>query len=408
VQLDRARRERGGEALDGDERGEAQRARVRQIQERHAHRRATAVSAEGRDRHRSGGAALRPVAPTLKNRDTPARRLQDVRERRMAKLLHRPDLRPTDFHGILSVSPQMRALFGVVERAARSCATVLVRGETGTGKELIAGALHALSPRSGKPFQAVNCATLTGELLASELFGHVKGAFTGAIRDRKGLFEVADGGTVFLDEVAELPLEIQARLLRVLQERAFTPLGSTDTKTVDVRLVSATNQALRRRVAQRKFREDLMYRIRVVPIFLPRLAEREGDVEALLWHFIDQFNARSKERGLGERLIDAVDAGAMEALLEYRWPGNVRELSNLVEYAFAVGEGAVFTVDDLTPELRGEPPPREGDGDDPRTLERARIVDALKRADGRKGKAADLLGMSRSTLWRKLREHRIA
>jgi two-component system response regulator AtoC len=320
----------------------------------------------------------------------------------MSKHHKRPPLELTDFHGIMTVSPQMRDLFDVVERVAKSDATVLVRGETGTGKELIARALYRLSPRADKPFHAVNCATLSGELLASELFGHVKGAFTGAIRDRLGLFEVADGGTVFLDEIAELPLDIQARLLRVLQERTFTPLGTTESVKVDVRLVSATNKALRRRVAEGTFREDLMYRVRVVPLFLPRLAEREGDVEALLWHFIDNFNERSA------RQIDAIETHTMDTLLEYRWPGNVRELHNVVEYAFAIGEGPLLGLDDLTPELRGEPPPREGDTDDPRAAERARIVDALKKTGGRKGKAARELGMSRSTLWRKLREYRIA
>jgi two-component system, NtrC family, response regulator AtoC len=317
-------------------------------------------------------------------------------------VISHPRLPVENFHGVITVSPQMRELFAVVERVARSDATVLLRGETGTGKELIARALHDLSPRRDKPFQAVNCATLSGELLASELFGHVKGAFTGAIRDRKGLFEAADGGTVFLDEVAELPLDIQARLLRVLQDQTFTPVGTTEPVSVDVRIISATNKALRRRVAQRQFREDLMYRIRVVPLFLPRLAEREGDVEALLWHFVDQFN----EGGL--RHVTGVDSEAMDALLEYGWPGNVRELRNVVEYAFAVGEGPVITMADLTPELRGEPPPRDGDPQDPRAAEKARILEALKKTRGQKSKAADLLGMSRSTLWRKLRELRIA
>jgi two-component system response regulator AtoC len=331
------------------------------------------------------------------------RRVQAPLQHRAVTAPHpRPELDLTDFHGIVTVAPQMKELFSLVERVARSGATVLVRGETGTGKELFAQALHDLSPRAKQPFKAVNCATLSGELLASELFGHVKGAFTGAVHDRKGLFEVADGGTVFLDEIAELPLDIQARLLRVLQERCFTPLGTTDTRSVDVRLISATNKALRRLVAQGRFREDLMYRVRVVPLFLPPLAEREGDVEALLWHFIDQHNVR------GPRRIDAIDASAMDALLEYRWPGNVRELHNVVEYAFAVGEGPLMTLDCLTPELRGEPPPREGDVEDPRAAERSKIVEALKQVGGRKGKAADLLGMSRSTLWRKLREYRIA
>lgn len=319
------------------------------------------------------------------------------------KLITRPALAATDFHGIVSASRQMQDLFGVVDRVARSGATVLLRGETGTGKELVAHALHRLSHRADQPFRALNCATLSSELLASELFGHVKGAFTGAIRDRKGLFASADGGTVFLDEVAELPLDIQARLLRVLQERSFTPLGGTDSVTVDVRVISATNKSLRREVMEHRFREDLMYRIRVVPLFLPRLAERGSDVEVLLWHFIDMFNALPTSI----RRIESLDERVMEALTEYRWPGNVRELRNVVEYAFSIGEGPVMTLDDLTPELRGEPPPKSSDADDPRVQERNRIKDALRQTAGRKAEAAKLLSMNRTTLWRKLREYRL-
>ena len=314
-------------------------------------------------------------------------------------VVHRPSANVQSFHGIITASPQMLEVFSLVERVARTDSTVLIRGATGTGKELVARAIQQLSARREQPFRAVNCATFTPDLLASELFGHVRGAFTGAVRERRGLFELADGGTVFLDEVAEMPLDIQARLLRVLQERTFVPVGGTDAVRVDVRLLSATNKALRREVEAGRFREDLMYRIRVVPIFLPRLAERDGDVEALAWHFIDQLNER------GQRHIDAVARDAMEAMLSYPWPGNVRELHNVIEYAFAVGEGPVLGLGDLTPELRGEPPP--GDPELVTDVERRRIQDALDRAGGRKGAAAELLGISRSTLWRKLREHHL-
>lgn len=318
------------------------------------------------------------------------------------RLIPRPDLDVTNFFGIITAAPQMRQLFPVVERVARTNSSVLVRGETGTGKELVARAVHELSPRNRKPLHAVNCATLSGELLASELFGHIKGAFTGATRDRQGLFQAADGGSVFLDEIAELPVEIQARLLRVLQEQTFTPLGTTDAITVDVRLISASNKALRWRVQQRLFREDLMYRIRVVPIFLPRLTEREGDVEALLWHFIDYFNAGA----LTDRRVEALESEAYEAIQEYAWPGNVRELRNVVEYAFAVGEGPIIRLEELTPELRGEGPEAK-DETDPRAREIQRIKRALKEAHGRKSETAQQLGMSRSTLWRKLREYHL-
>jgi two-component system response regulator AtoC len=293
----------------------------------------------------------------------------------------------------------MERFFDLASRVARTDASVLIRGETGTGKELAARALHALSPRRDRPFRAVNCATLTPELLASELFGHTRGAFTGAIKDRRGLFRLADGGTLFLDEIAELPLDIQARLLRVLQEQTFVPLGGSEPIQVDVRLLSATHRSLRNEVEAGRFREDLMYRVRVVPLFLPPLRERQGDVQALAWRFIDEFNQQ------GLRRVERLGDGALEALLRHRWPGNVRELRNVVEYAFAVGEGPLLTCDELPPELRGEAPPeRERRELTVRGIERERIVDALRTAGGKKGVAAEALGMSRSTLWRKLRE----
>lgn len=296
----------------------------------------------------------------------------------------------------------MRAFFEVLTRAATSEAPILVRGESGTGKELVARAVHDLSERASGPFRAINCATLTPELLASEFFGHVRGAFTGAVRDRKGLFALADQGTVFLDEIAEIPLELQARLLRVVQEQSFVPVGGTDPVNVDVRIVSATHRALREEVAAKRFREDLMYRIRVVPLFLPRLADRDGDVAALLWTFIDEFNAR------GRRQVTEISEAAKDLLCRYPWPGNIRELRNVLEYAFAIGQGPVLTPVDLTPEIRGEPSPGQGAPQTALELERDMLLEALRGARGNKGKAADLMGISRSTLWRKLREHHIS
>jgi two-component system response regulator AtoC len=321
----------------------------------------------------------------------------------MARVLRFPDTQKVhDFFGLVTVAPELLALHDLVRKVARVDSSVLIRGATGTGKELVARALHAYSARKDGPFQAINCATLTPELLASELFGHVRGAFTGAVAHRQGLFALADRGTIFLDEVAEMPLDIQARLLRVLQERNFVPLGATVPVHVDVRVLAATNKALRDEVRAGRFREDLMYRVRVVPLFLPRLADRQGDVEALCWHFIREFNAK------GWRVVDGVDELAMSAMLSYSWPGNVRELRNVIEYAFAVGEGSVLRLEELTPELRGEPP-YEGEGTESSAsdLERRRILDALARARGRKAEAADMLGMSRTTLWRKLREHHL-
>lgn len=311
----------------------------------------------------------------------------------------------SNLYGLYTRSPQMAGLFDLLGRVARSEATVLVRGESGTGKELVARAIHDLSPRSAGPFRAVNCASFTPELLASELFGHVRGAFTGAVRDSPGLFRAANGGTVFLDEVAEMPIDLQARLLRVLQERTFVPVGGTEPVRVNVRVVSATHRALRREVEAGRFREDLMYRLRVVPIWLPPLRERDGDVLALASWLLQGFNAQ------GPRQVQGLSADAVQAILQWPWPGNVRELRNAMEYAMVVGQSDWVTLADLPPELRGEEPPDADPRrqiDDPRTRERGKILAALHEADGQRGAAADLLGMSRSTLWRKLREYGIA
>ncbi len=299
---------------------------------------------------------------------------------------------------MLSASPAMHALWSTVERAAQTDAPILIRGETGSGKELVARALHALSPRSKRPFLAVNCATLTGDLLASELFGHVRGAFTGAIRSRKGLFERADGGTVFLDEIGELPLDIQPRLLRVLQERSFTPVGGSETRTVDVRLIAATHRSLRRAVAAGSFRADLMFRVRVATLFLPPLRERRCDIEPLLRHFMATLDT-------GGRRLQSIEPDALRRLEAYDWPGNVRELRNVVQAAMALGTGPALTVDDLPPELRGEAPPSplEQVRRVSREEERDRIVRALLRARGKRGEAAKLLGISRTTLWRRMK-----
>ena len=312
------------------------------------------------------------------------------------------------FHGLISRSPSMHRAFEVIRNVGETDATVLIRGESGTGKELAARAVHEESARRSKPFLAVNCAALAPTLLESELFGHVRGAFTGAIRDRPGLFKQADGGTLFLDEVAEMPLDLQAKLLRVLQERTFVPVGGTEALKVDLRIVAATHAGLRQRVKEGTFREDLMYRLRVVPIFLPPLRERRGDVELLLWHLVHRQNERSV------RTIAQVQPEAMRALLDHPWPGNVRELQNVVQYAFAVGRGPVLRLDELPPEFREDPAPPAavrpaaaraaalgplGFGEDPEAEAEA-IRDALERAGGHVGEAARLLGMSRPTFWR--------
>ncbi len=328
------------------------------------------------------------------------------------------------FHGLISRSPLIKRAIEIVKNVAKSDVTVLIRGESGTGKELIARAIHQESLRKDGPFIAVNCAAFTPSLLESELFGHVKGAFTGATANRKGVFALAHRGTLFLDEVAEMPLELQAKLLRVLQEKKFTPVGGTSTITVDVRIISATNKSLRRLVREGKFREDLMFRLRVVPIFLPPLRERREDIELLLWHFIEERNKHST------RKVRRISPEAMRALLNYHWPGNVRELQNVVDYAFAVGRGSSIELADLPPEFREHlssdshtalPPIVEpvksastvkyGDKNLPLLPlggdEKTRILAALEYTNGHLGRAAELLGMSRTTLWRKRKQYGI-
>ncbi len=309
------------------------------------------------------------------------------------------------FHGLVSRDPVMQRAFQTVRNVAETSATVLVRGESGTGKELVARALHAEGNRSDGPFVAVNCAALTPSLIESELFGHVRGAFTGAVADRRGLFRQADGGTLFLDEVAELPLALQAKLLRVLEEHVITPVGANEEIAVDVRIVAATHRSLRQEVERGRFRQDLLYRLRVVPIFLPPLRERVGDVELLLHRVLEEFNAR------GPRRVEQIAPDGMRALLDYAWPGNVRELRNALEYAFAVGRGPELRLDELPPEFREQPEPRRDAGGRasalPAASEAERLRGALGRTRGHVGQAAALLGMSRPTFWRRRKKYGI-
>jgi len=296
------------------------------------------------------------------------------------------------FHGMTTADAGMKQIFRMLLNVAETEAPVLLRGESGTGKELAARAVHAESHRRDGPFLAVNCAALSPALLESELFGHVRGAFTGAVRARDGLFRRARGGTLFLDEVAELPLDLQAKLLRVLQEAEVTPVGASMPIKVNVRVLSATHASLRARVAEGRFREDLMYRLRVVPLFLPPLRLRRVDILPLFWHFVDEENSK------GIRRIQRVAPDAMRALLDHRWPGNIRELMNVVRYAFAVGRGPELMLDELTPELREPHNRRTGSEAD-------RIRAALTESGGNIGEAARMLGVSRATFWRKRKKH---
>lgn len=319
---------------------------------------------------------------------------------------------PLLFHGMWTRDTKMKRMFQIIERAAQDDVTVLVRGETGSGKELVAQAIHALSPRASGRLRAINCAALPSTLLESELFGHVKGAFTGANKDTPGHIQLAHKGTLFLDEVAEVPLELQAKLLRVIETRTVIPVGARDPVPVDVRIVSATHRSLRKEVEAGRFRADLMYRLRVIPIFLPALRERPLDVALLTEKLVTELNQGRRRR------IEEVSPAAMHVLESYEWPGNVRELRNALAYAYVIGEGPVLEPADLPPELtEGEPrmelsvassaPEGEPESSSVSSVppgEARRISQALARTRGHKAQAAQLLGISRITLWRRMRD----
>ncbi len=311
-----------------------------------------------------------------------------------------------NFHEIVGNSPALTRVFSLVESVAETNATVLIVGQTGTGKELIARAIHDRSPRRDRPLVKTNCSAISAGLVESELFGHVRGAFTGAVAARTGRFEIADGGTIFLDEVGELPLDTQVKLLRVLQEREFEPVGSSKPRRVDVRVIAATNRDLEQAVAEGRFRADLYFRLNVFPIVVPPLRERAGDVPLLVAFFVERF-----ARELGKR-IDGVAQGTMDRLQAYDWPGNVRELQNLIERAIILAQGPILDIrPDLLPAGAGErsaPPPRATAGPGApetsatlRDVERRHLLDTLVRTgwrvDGPQG-AASVLGLHPNTL----------
>jgi formate hydrogenlyase transcriptional activator len=307
--------------------------------------------------------------------------------------------RESRFDEIVGASEALRRLLGEVETVASTDSTVLIYGETGTGKELIARALHSLSPRKSRAFVKFNCAVIPTGLLESELFGHEKGAFTSAIAQRVGRFELAHGGTIFLDEIGEIPLELQPKLLRVLQEREFERLGSTGTIHTNARLIAATNRDLKSMVNEKQFRSDLYYRLNVFPISVPALRERAEDIPLLVWHFVEKF---SRRMGRG---IESIPSQTMKALVHYDWPGNIRELQNVIESSVIRSKGPVLTVDIAQLELNTGT--KGSQVDDPslddmlREAERAQILRALELANwvvaGPNGAAARLR-INRSTL----------
>jgi len=330
----------------------------------------------------------------------------DVLSARVAELLERRPVTAGDdaaVGGMVGRTEVMRSLFASLRRVAPQDTTVLVTGQTGTGKELVARAVHELSPRAASPFIAVNCAALGEGVLESELFGHVKGAFTGAVRDRAGVFESAHGGTIFLDEVGEMSANVQQRLLRVLQEREVTRVGSARPVRVDVRVVTATNRSLAELVESSRFRQDLYYRLAVFPLVVPPLRERRADIPLLVAHTIERLRDRAPA---GANL--ACSSFAIRLMRSYDWPGNVRELMSVVERAAVDAGFGRIEAQHLPPELR-----RGADaGSDARYRatrsaddERDAIVAALEQTDGAIARAAELLGMGRTTLWRKLKQY---
>ncbi|MDP8244130.1 MAG: sigma-54 dependent transcriptional regulator [Candidatus Hinthialibacter antarcticus] len=307
--------------------------------------------------------------------------------------------------GIIGQSKPIQDLMETIEQVAPSKATVLITGETGSGKELVARAIHDLSPRKDRLFVPIHCAALSENLLESELFGHERGAFTGAVKQRKGRFEVADGGTLFLDEISEISPAIQVKLLRVLQEKQFERVGGSETISVDIRIIAATNRSLQELVEKSEFREDLFYRLKVITIDTPSLRERQDDIPLLVNTFVQRY-AQENERGAIK-----IDKAAMERLKRYAWPGNVRELQGVIESMVLLTRGEVIEVKNVPREIRGD------DDDDAPALqsidadatlsdvEKQVILDALKRHDGNRTKTAEALGIGRRTLIRKLHEY---
>lgn len=299
---------------------------------------------------------------------------------------------------IIGESNAIKALLSMIEKIASSESTVLITGESGTGKELVATTIHYQSPRRDKPLIKVNCAALPEGLIESELFGHEKGAFTGALKKKPGRFELATGGTIFLDEVGDLPLSAQAKLLRVLQDKTFERIGGTETIRVDVRIIAATNRNLKEEIKRGRFREDLFYRLNVIPLSIPPLRERKEDIPVLVEYFLKKFNSQC-----GKHVRFSSDA--MKALLEYDYPGNVRELENIIERAVVLSQGGVVKKEDLPFTL--SPADSLLLSEVSSRAEKEHILKVLKLTGGNKTRAAELLGISRKTLWEKLNAYRI-
>lgn len=304
--------------------------------------------------------------------------------------------------GIVGKSQVIKKLLAEVSRIAQSDATALIRGESGTGKELVARAIHYASPRSKGPFLAINCTSLPETLLESELFGHERGAFTGAMSRHLGRFELADKGTIFLDEIGDISPAIQAKLLRVLESKTFQRLGGSKDISVDIRILSATNRDLEAAVKERKFREDLYYRLNVIPVFIPPLRERREDILSLTEHFMRMYNEKNNKH------ITGITPQAKDLLLNHHWPGNVRELENIIERAIVLTVGDVIDLADIDPFIGHRQTAAGPSGNlDLENLEKEAIIEALKRTGGSLKDAAELLGIHRNTIRLKIGKYNI-
>jgi len=331
--------------------------------------------------------------------------ITDLMDMEMQIQSYRRALQEADrFHGIIGSSAVMQGVFDLISNAAMSDAPVIVYGESGTGKELVARAIHESGTRRERAYIKVNCAALNESLLESELFGHVKGAFTGAHRTRKGRFEAAGGGDLFLDEIGDLPIATQVKLLRVLEEKVIERVGDNQPIHTDVRIISATNQDLRKRVHEGLFREDLYYRINVIPIHVPPLRERIGDIPILAQHFFQQLQVKSGKN------IKTLSSEALDCLIQYPWPGNVRELKSAFEYAFVSCQSDTILPQHLPGAISCGPSQSEPLRLAPESLDsikKQRLVDALRRANGNQSRAARILGISRTSVWSQMKRFNI-
>jgi len=308
------------------------------------------------------------------------------------------------FQDIIGKSPKIQEVFELVKTVGPTKSTILLRGASGTGKELVARAIHQLSPRNEKPFVAVSCAALTESLLESELFGHEKGAFTGAIAQKKGKFELADNGTIFLDEIGDIDPKTQADLLRVLQEREFTRVGGQETIKVDVRIIAATNKDLNKLMQEGKFRQDLYYRLNVITINIPPLQERREDIPLLCEHFLHKYNIENSKK------IQRLSEDALKVLLEHNWPGNVRELEHAIEHAVTIEKTNVITVESLPPAFRAQgafPCAYVAEDKPLDEVEKEYIHRVLKKHQWNIQKVAGILNIDRATLYSKIKKYNI-